>query len=80
VALRHLPSLPSGSRDYLVTLERLVDGTTKPASRRIGAQAGANGMLQVYLDPSSLPEGDYQISIVQPAHSEHFAIRISTAR
>jgi hypothetical protein len=80
VALQILPSLPSTTPTYRITLERMTNGTATPVARDVEAPTGADGFVRVYVEPSNLPDGVYRLSILQPASAEHFALRISRSR
>jgi len=80
IALQILPSVPSKTPTYRITLARMKNDTATPVARDIEARTGADGFVRVYVEPANLPDGVYRLSVLQPASAEHFAIRISRPR
>ena len=79
VALRILLEVPSGSRIYKVTLERLSGNTVLPLPPEIQVPVSTDGLLHVYMNTGALRPGNYRLSIHQPAHSEQFEFRATPA-
>jgi hypothetical protein len=77
IALRILPSLPSDSGVYRVTLERLGGVSATTISQDIDAQTGTDGFVRLYLDPSYLTAGEYRLSLIQPPRSDRFSFSVS---
>lgn len=79
IALQILPEIPGENPNYRVILERSEGSTTVPASREMAVQAAADGFLRVYLNPTVLRAGDYQVVVTQLSHRESFALRVIAA-
>ena len=62
-----------------MTLERVPANGANRKAGDVEVAAGPDGSARVFLDPSRLTPGDYQIAVLDSQHEERFALHASAA-